>query len=44
MSFGGRVTVIACPWEKLHLKNEAMLDESNQLVVELAADLGLTNK
>jgi hypothetical protein len=33
-----------CPWEKLHLKNEAMLNESSQLIVELATDLGLTNK
>jgi hypothetical protein len=33
-----------CQWETFHLKNEAMLNESNQSIVKLATDLGLTKK
>lgn len=33
-----------CDWEEQHSKNEAMLDEANLLVLELAKDLGLTKK
>jgi hypothetical protein len=33
-----------CAWEALHAQNETMLRESHQLMIELAADFGLTNQ
>ena len=33
-----------CDWQEQHSKNEAMLAESNMLIVELANDLGLARK
>lgn len=33
-----------CDWQAFHSKNEAMLNEANELIVELGNDLGLTKK
>jgi hypothetical protein len=33
-----------CDWKQLHMKNELMLAEGNELVVELARDLGLVKE